>query len=449
MTTNNEAPPEARATDPVAGDANTAARWVVLINREGEYDIRTFDDELAARESFDTNSAQWSDSYLCAIVRGPGPNPGQPGALEPMFQEIVKLRRQLDGARKDLADLRERIEAVLRLAPALVPPAPAAPEVAQAAAHDRAHGPRTRDKNRKVIEIGDSVLLYTRYDGPVFPPRIELVTDIQFDPEDEGEPIVPDKTTLVLGTGETWLANDTSLAQPIDRYGNLVRVGDLILDATVWIKVTGFWMLNEEDEIRAHFENGGGWRVSELSSKAPPTPINTKGLFARALRKGMAAAEATASVKAPPADRTTPFDPSAVISVGQTGDPFSFPEGVPVVVVNAGPAPAAEPSPEPVARPAMSEEEKAAVRAEFIEEFKKHGPPPADVPLVGTGGIKGPRDKNGRPVRVGDEIRIRGTKRWVLISRIQDEHGTTWAVLPDNNSSICIPTSETRMRSTR
>lgn len=51
-----------------------AYRWIVVICREGASDVTPFEDERTAREYFDLWSMQWSESFLCEIVIGPGPN---------------------------------------------------------------------------------------------------------------------------------------------------------------------------------------------------------------------------------------------------------------------------------------------------------------------------------------------------------------------------------------
>lgn len=50
-------------------------KWLVIIQREtAPPDVTTFSDEELAREFFELWSLQWSESYLCEVVIGPGPN---------------------------------------------------------------------------------------------------------------------------------------------------------------------------------------------------------------------------------------------------------------------------------------------------------------------------------------------------------------------------------------
>jgi hypothetical protein len=59
---------------PAGEDSSGPAAWLVLILRDGgqaETTIATFQVEADAREFFGPASAQWSDSYLCKVVRGP------------------------------------------------------------------------------------------------------------------------------------------------------------------------------------------------------------------------------------------------------------------------------------------------------------------------------------------------------------------------------------------
>jgi len=44
---------------------------IVVIVREGEKEVVPFEDEDEAREFFEKASLQWSDSFLCKVVKGP------------------------------------------------------------------------------------------------------------------------------------------------------------------------------------------------------------------------------------------------------------------------------------------------------------------------------------------------------------------------------------------
>lgn len=79
-------PPAASASAPAVGEFSGGAPtrgWIVFILRDGGQLPTTFcsfDSEAEARVFFDTASANWSDSFLCRIVRGP--RDGEP-VLEP------------------------------------------------------------------------------------------------------------------------------------------------------------------------------------------------------------------------------------------------------------------------------------------------------------------------------------------------------------------------------
>lgn len=49
----------------------TEYKWLVVINREGESNVTGFFHYDDARKFYDLASLQWSDSYLCDIVKGP------------------------------------------------------------------------------------------------------------------------------------------------------------------------------------------------------------------------------------------------------------------------------------------------------------------------------------------------------------------------------------------
>lgn len=45
--------------------------WLVVIAREGVPEVRPFDDENEARAYEDFWGAQWSESYVCRVIKGP------------------------------------------------------------------------------------------------------------------------------------------------------------------------------------------------------------------------------------------------------------------------------------------------------------------------------------------------------------------------------------------
>lgn len=49
-----------------------AERYMVVINREGTVEARVFDALADAQAYFDTWGAQWTETYLCVVMNGPG-----------------------------------------------------------------------------------------------------------------------------------------------------------------------------------------------------------------------------------------------------------------------------------------------------------------------------------------------------------------------------------------
>lgn len=101
--------PEAAAGDGLGGAS--AGGWIVFIMREGgqlETTLSHFADRDEAEWFFGRASAQWTDSYLCRVVRGPGP----------------RAEKEADGDAPDLAEAERLCALAEGLADADTTPAP-------------------------------------------------------------------------------------------------------------------------------------------------------------------------------------------------------------------------------------------------------------------------------------------------------------------------------------
>ena len=91
-----DAPPDM----PSVLDPERGVRWIVFIAREGGQAPTTvglFSDREDAAEFFGTAGAQWSDSYLCEVRRGP--NDGRLAA--DLREEVARLCPSLSAERVD------------------------------------------------------------------------------------------------------------------------------------------------------------------------------------------------------------------------------------------------------------------------------------------------------------------------------------------------------------
>ena len=81
---------------PAGPDESGPANWLVVVLRDGGQAgtmINAYEDEGDAREFFGPASAQWSDSYLCRVVRGPRDGHATPASGEDKALALEVLRR--------------------------------------------------------------------------------------------------------------------------------------------------------------------------------------------------------------------------------------------------------------------------------------------------------------------------------------------------------------------
>ena len=78
-------------------------RFMVVICREGASDVTPFEDGSDAREYFDQWSMQWTESFLCQVMRGPGPAELYPDAERARI--LAQSLRDGSARQADVAEL--------------------------------------------------------------------------------------------------------------------------------------------------------------------------------------------------------------------------------------------------------------------------------------------------------------------------------------------------------